>query len=95
MGEIAVGLAKSPKARAKLVSFFPAKSPISNFTINCDVDGSRTAVHDQLFMNQRFGGKNDTSFARALGDFARPTAILPMLAANSPSSQRKQLFWKM
>jgi hypothetical protein len=28
MGEIAVGLAKSPKARAKLVSFFPAKSPI-------------------------------------------------------------------
>jgi hypothetical protein len=52
MGEIAVGLAKSPKARAKLVSFFPSKSPILNFTINCDVDGSRTAVHDQLFANQ-------------------------------------------
>jgi hypothetical protein len=40
-------------------------------------------------------GKNDTSFAHALGDFARPTAISPMLTANSPSSQRKQLFWKM
>jgi hypothetical protein len=38
MGEIAVGLAKSPKAWAKLVSFFPAKSPILNFTINCDVE---------------------------------------------------------
>jgi hypothetical protein len=55
MGKIAVSLAKSPNAWAKLlVSFFPAKSPILNFTINCDVDGSRTAVHNQLFAN---GGK--------------------------------------
>ena len=30
----------------------------------------------------------------ALGDFARPTAISPMLAANSPAAQRKQLVWK-
>jgi hypothetical protein len=95
MGEIAVGLAKSTKARAKLVSFFPAKSPISNFTINWDVDG-----HEQLFTTscsriRDLAGKNDTSFARALVDFARPTAISPMLAANSPSSQRNQLFWKM
>jgi hypothetical protein len=78
------------------VSFFLAKSPILNFTINCDVDGSRTAVHDQLFgQTGDLAGKKDTSFARALADFTRPTAILPMLAANSPSSQRKQLFWKM
>jgi hypothetical protein len=35
MGEIAVGLAKSPKAQAKLVSFFPAKSPDSR-TAGCE-----------------------------------------------------------
>jgi hypothetical protein len=39
------------------VSFFPAKSPILNFTINCDMDRSRTASTTICSRIRRFGGK--------------------------------------
>jgi hypothetical protein len=52
------------------VSFPPAKSLISSFMINCNVDGSRTAVRGQQ-QQQRFCEKKMTLASSMLSAISR------------------------